>query len=129
MKFAQIFSNIRKNAATTVEFSPALSFEIFDTFQRLRWPLLRWLQTHREECNTVMEAVVRTITFANEGHADRAISQAVKARAWESLTEPVTVLLATIEWTSVTLPPELVLDLDVCNCKLTLMLSFLCIKN
>ena len=35
-----------------------------------------------------MEHVVRTITFANEGHADRAISQAVKARAWESLTRP-----------------------------------------
>ena len=52
-----------------------LQFEIFDTFQRLRWPLLRWLQTHREDCNTVMEAVVRTITFANEGRAEKAVAQ------------------------------------------------------
>ena len=65
-----------------------LQFEIFDTFQRLRWPLLRWLQTHREDCNTVMEAVVRTITFANEGRAEKAVAQQIQARHWTSLLSP-----------------------------------------
>ena len=65
-----------------------LQFEIFDTFQRLRWPLLRWLQAHHDECNTVMEAVVRTITFANEGQAERALAQQIQARHWTTLLTP-----------------------------------------
>ncbi len=62
-----------------------LQFEVSDTFQRLRWPLLRWLQEHPDGCDEVMEAVVRTITFVNEGRAERAVARAVRHRHWQSL--------------------------------------------
>ena len=43
--------------------------ELFDTFQRLRHPMLSWLASHPTQCDAVMESVVRTITLAHERRA------------------------------------------------------------
>ena len=37
--------------------------EIFSLLQRHRRPALNWLETHPEDCNSVMEAIVRVITL------------------------------------------------------------------
>ena len=71
--------------------------ELFDAFQQLRWPLLRWLQAHSAECDTVMEALVRAITFCEDAdehnsspNAQRSFGTVAKRRAvarqWTSLT-------------------------------------------
>eukprot|EP00966_Prymnesium_polylepis_P315084 7280750-Prymnesium_polylepis.1 len=66
-----------------------LTAELFDAFQRLRWPMLRWLQAHGAECDAVMEHVVQTITLSYEKDDPYATRKAeLHARHWASLLEP-----------------------------------------
>ena len=73
--------------------------ELFDAFQQLRWPLLRWLKPRSAECDTVMEALVRAITFCEDAdehnsspNAQRSFGTVAERRAiarqWTSLTQP-----------------------------------------
>ena len=73
--------------------------ELFDTFQRLRHPMLCWLTSHPSVCDGVMEDVVRTIRLADErrpagGRAMRNSGdeaekrRAILARRWLVLERP-----------------------------------------
>eukprot|EP00937_MAST-01D_sp_MAST-1D-sp2_P002013 g2013.t1 len=63
--------------------SASLSFpqmELFDVFQRNRSKVVRWLEHNANECNEVMEAVTRAITFTGGRHKPR--GKRLKARQW-----------------------------------------------
>ena len=73
--------------------------ELFDTYQRMRHPMLEWLASQPTKCDAVMEAVVRTITLAHERRTtlgreatmDREElerARAMLARRWVELERP-----------------------------------------
>jgi hypothetical protein len=59
--------------------------EVFQLFQRLRGPILQWLERNTDQASIVMEAVLRVVTMSSPGAGtdalDLIVSQNMKSRA------------------------------------------------
>lgn len=76
----------RKAEETTNASLGITQTEMFQLFQSKRWQLYEWLVTNGDECNEVMEAIVRVVTYTGTRAKPKAGS-VMKARVWRSMQQ------------------------------------------
>ena len=62
--------------------------EIFDLFQRQRASVLRWMETHPERADSVLEEVVRVLTLNSAGSDDFHLDEDEKGDAKDRIVRP-----------------------------------------
>ncbi|CAM9378337.1 unnamed protein product [Chrysoparadoxa australica] len=75
-------SSITETVTRALDVPPT---EIFDMLAQHRNKLLRWLQANPQDCNDVMEAVVRIITRTGDRHHASGTDSSFKSRDWKSM--------------------------------------------